>query len=172
MAKPSNADPGLPPAHIMAAFSKQESFAEPKPEGCEPEDIFEPQAPATPPPVAVASPPQIPPVQPVVEEDEAFKELKRLLSGGTGRSTYFTLVSEGLEIDMEYLASSVQVVPPVCIRRFLLAKNTRMRVRPANTLKLIFEGVEHTVTFVGDMHDFEGLLPFKMITFLGEAPPV
>jgi len=84
---------------------------------------------------------------------------------------FFTLRSKDFEVDFEYFKriDSLDAASGVHVIRFLLPKTASVRMKPTDGLELVCGSDELPVTFIGDMHDFDGLLPIKMISFFAKA---
>jgi len=84
-----------------------------------------------------------------------------------------TLTSDSLEVDLHFIRMHSDEVTDrngkFKILRFLLPRSTAVRIKASNNLSMTLKGRTFKVTFLGDMHDFGGLFPFKLITFI-EAP--
>jgi len=103
--------------------------------------------------------------------DGILSQLERLLTSEP--EGQFTLRNDNLGVDMDYLRcmesdsqSGIKVI------RFLLPKYSSIRIRPTDDLILTRDGKDTRVTYIGDLHDFEGLIPAKMITFFSRDEEV
>lgn len=100
----------------------------------------------------------------------AFRKMDDMLHRDADKT--LQLIFEGVDLEFEYYEEHSSTISAsdgssMTLRRFLLPSSTKVNIKPTQSLKIALEdGVERPVSFLGDMHNLDGLLPFKMITFL------
>lgn len=81
-----------------------------------------------------------------------------------------TVKSAGIEVEFPVLAEDVYDLGDGCHSyRFMLPPENKIRLRPSDELILNRDGEDIRVSFLGDLFDFGGLLPFKIIIFFGRG---
>lgn len=169
-------DPGTPGERQLAAFRLRQAAADPEAlSAIRSEMGLEPQPAGDLPGDEGREDMPTPAVAEIAFEQAVLRERGRLAAFeqlvASDPVGVFTIRSKDLGVDLEYLKriDSVDAPTGLTVIRFLLPRFTSVRIRPSDELTLECEGKEIPVTFIGDMHDFGGLLPVKMISFFGKG---
>lgn len=85
-------------------------------------------------------------------------------------TSFFTLKNADVTLDFDVLAHDIESREGGWDSyRFILPESTSVKLRPSENWSLIWGGNEIPVAFLGDIFDFDGLLPFKVITFISRS---
>ena len=108
------------------------------------------------------------PAVPSVEQ-AWMTSLKRLCA--RPRQMTFIRVS-GLGVGVEILTHQIVKCDNLYLLRLVLAPGQRLFLEPADDIKIQLPGESAMlVTFLGDLHDLDGLLPFQIATFICKPQP-
>ena len=136
----------------------------------------EPTAPVEPPATQPAAPSK-PPVINLPEDhrrsasSDALHGLEQLLESTPSGVLVVESKDITLEFDVLKAFETGYADAGVRLMRFMLPASTKIRIRPTDGLQIIYEGVTTPVTYLGDIHDCDGLLPFKIFTFVVRPEP-